>query len=75
MCQTFESGKMVPDPKRGGNVEFSYVKDAIKLVNFQARRFKANDVISNHIIVLGIFFQCSRFCDAVFSHCLFDWGE
>lgn len=35
MCQTFESGKMVPDPKRGGNVEYSYVKDAIKLVNFQ----------------------------------------
>lgn len=35
MCQTFESGKMVPDSKRGGDVEFSYVKDAIKLVNFQ----------------------------------------
>lgn len=36
MCQTFESGKMVPDLKRGGDVEFHYVKDAIKLVNFQA---------------------------------------
>lgn len=51
MCQTFESGKMVPDAKRGGDVEFSFVKDAIKLVNFQVSEAQ-EDLIGFKIIMV-----------------------
>lgn len=37
MCKVFETGKMTPNKRRGGDVEFTYVDRANKEVLMQAK--------------------------------------
>lgn len=43
MCQVFKTGKMLPNKKRGGDVEFVYVDKANKEIFWQVLKVHAHN--------------------------------
>lgn len=52
MCKTFATGRMVPNPKRGGDREFQYIKTANRdmIIQVQKKQLCPIDSIYQDII-------------------------
>lgn len=46
MCMSFETGKMRPDEKRGGAIEFAYVHEANKDMLEQVNAYRTKNTVA-----------------------------